>query len=233
MKPTSTNFLFHLLLLAMALHLALTQVQLTVTSASASPNTARSSNSRYQINLSPITSFSTNFDISLAFTSAYSITSVTGCSVILNGNSLSSSVCSVSSNVITFSSLGISTTISSLILNFNTSTALYSGSFLTTLTYYAPGNTGIIYNSNSALITIANAALSCTLTSTSSIVGATANYSLAYTPSVFISAGSLLQIQFPGWSAYTLTNFPSGTAASICNGQCSIRNPNTGQGFLN
>lgn len=233
MKPTSTNLILTLLIFSMNLQLAFAQVQLTVTSASASPNTARSSNSRYQINLSPITSFSNNFDISLAFTSAYSVTSVTGCSVILNGNALSSSICSASSNVITFSSLGIATTVNSLVLNFNTSTALYSGSFLTTLTYYEPGNTGNIYNSNSALITITNAALSCTLTSTSTIVGATANYSLTYTPSVFISAGSLLQIQFPAWSAYTLTNFPSGTAASVCNGQCTIRNPNTGQGFLN
>lgn len=231
MPPTQkvTQAIIILLLLAAHAH---AQVSFTVASATTTPNTAASSNSQYNIVLNAITSFSTNFDVSLAFTSAFSVTAVSNCRAILNGANISS-LCAVSSNSIVFSQLNISTTVSTLSLQFNTSTALYSGSFIVTASYYQPGNASNSYNSNSALISITSASMGCSLTSSSSVVGVTANYSFTLNPSVTIAAGSILQIQFPGWSAYTLTNFPSFTSASVCAGQCTIRSPNTAQSFFN
>jgi hypothetical protein len=208
-------------------------VQFTVASAAASPSTARSSNARYAIQLNALGSFSNNMDVHISFTSAFTLSAVSGCSATLNGATISGAVCTLSSSSIVFSQLNIASTVSTLLLGFNTSTALYSGSFTITLAYYAAGGTSTLYNSNSALITITDASMACTLSSTSATVGATSNYTLTYTPGVFISSGSYLQVKFPAWSAYTLTNFPSGSASSICNGQCTVRNPNTGQGLLN
>lgn len=209
-------------------------VSFTATSTSATPNTARSANSQYLIQLSPLTTFSTDFDIHLSFPPAFSFTNVSACSVTLNGAPVGSAVCTLSSNTIIFSSLNIATTVTSLSLAFTTSTALYSGSFTLTLVYTQPGGSTPIGNSNSALIIVTNAAMTCSLGSTSNIVGTTAsNFTLTYTPSVHISAGSLLQVIFPAWSAYTLTNFPAGSSSSVCGGQCTIRSPNTGQGLTN
>ena len=54
-------------------------VSFTVTSTTATPNTARSTNSQYQIQLSAITSFSTNFDIAISVPAGFSLSSVTSC----------------------------------------------------------------------------------------------------------------------------------------------------------
>ena len=209
-------------------------VSFTVTATSATPNTARSTNSQYQIQLSPTSSFSTDFDLVLSFPAAFTLSSVSACTVTINGATVSSAVCTLSSPSIVFTSLNIGSTVTSMSLGFTTSTASYSGSFTLTLVYRSPTNAATIYNSNSALLIIVNSAMTCSLTSTSSTVGASnSNYTLSYTPSVYISQNSLLQIIFPAWSAYTLTNFPSGSSASVCGGQCTIRNPNTGQGLTN
>lgn len=211
----------------------LAQLSFTVASASTTPNTAASSSSQYSVLLNAITSFSSNFDVSLTFTSAFQITSVSNCRAVLNGANISTAQCGVSSNSIVFSQLNIATTVSSLSLQFNTSTALYSGSFIVTVAYYQPGNASNNYNSNSALISITSSSMTCSMNSSSNIVGATTNYTFTLSPSVTIAAGSILQIQLPGWSAYTLTNFPSFTSASVCGGQCTIRSPNTAQSFFN
>ena len=223
-----------ILLAFVLLHCTVLNVSFTVTSTTASPNSARSAASQYQIQLSAITSFSTNFDVAINFPTGFSLSSATTCSVTLNGAAVSTAVCTQNSNSIVFSSLNIATTVSSLLLGFTTSTASYSGSFTLNIVYYEPGNSATVYNSNSALLIITNDAMTCSLTSTSNTVGATSsNYTLTYTPSVTISANSLLQIIFPAWSTYTLTNFPSGSTSSVCGGQCTIRSPNTGQGLTN
>jgi hypothetical protein len=148
---------------------------------------------------------------------------------------VASAVCTLtsSSNLVSFSSINNTQTISNLTLVFSTGTALYAGSFVATLSYYQPGAPSNSYGSNSAPITITNSAMACAFSSTSSIVGATANFTLAYSPSVFVSAGSILQVQFSPWSVYNLTNFPSFTSSSVCGGACSIRSPNQAQGFYN
>lgn len=233
MKLINQKVTLFTIIISLLITLTQSQLSFTITSATTSPNTARSSNSQYQIVLNAITSFSTTFDLSVSFTSAFSITSVSSCQALLNGITISTAQCSASSNSIIFTSLNIATTVTTLTLLFNTTTALYSGSFITTLTYYQVGNSANTYNSNSALISITNAAMSCSLTSSSAIVGAATNYSFSYSPSVTISAGSILQVQFPAWSAYTLTNFPSFLASTVCNSQCTIRNPNTAQSFYN
>ena len=179
MKPIGQKITLCLIITALAVTLASAQVSFTVASAVANPNTARSSNSQYTIVLNAITSFSTTFDLSVSFASAFSITSVSGCQALLNGAALPSAQCAASSNSIVFTSLNIASTVSNLTLYFNTTTALYSGSSLTTLTYYPPGNSANTYNSNSALINITNAPMACSLTSSSAIVGATTNYSFS------------------------------------------------------
>ena len=225
--------LTHILTILFLVASALAQLSFTVASASASPNTAASANSQYSILLNAITSFSTNFDVSLTFTSAFQIASVSNCRALLNGANISTAQCAVSSNSIVFSQLNVATTVSSLSLQFNTSTALYSGSFIVAVAYYQAGNASNNYNSNSALISITSALMACSMASSSSIVGGTTNYTFTLSPSVTIAAGSILQIQLPGWSAYTLTNFPSFSSASVCGGQCTIRSPNTAQSFFN
>jgi len=211
------------------------QLSFTVSSSAASPNTARSSNSQYSIQLNAITANSSNFDLSITFTSAFSLSAVTGCQLQINSVSIPNALCQLNSgsNLISFSQLNNSQVITNLTLVFNTSTALYSGSFIASISYYAPGNASKVYSSNSAPITIVSAAMTCSVSSSATQVGATTNYTLTYTPSVSISAGSILQVLYPPWSAYTLTNFPSFTSSAVCAGQCSLRTPNLAQGLNN
>ena len=54
-------------------------VSFTVTSTTASPNSARSTASQYQIQLSAITSFSTDFDIAINFPTGFSLSNATSC----------------------------------------------------------------------------------------------------------------------------------------------------------
>lgn len=230
MKPKSTIAIPLLLALVC---IAQAQVSFSVTSALVTPSTARSSNAQFTIQLTAITPSSTNFDLTVAFPSGFNINAASACSVTANGNSIAAAVCSASSNTVSFTSLGINSVVNTLTITFNASSALYASSFVATLNYYPPGTTSNSYNSNSVLLTITNAPMTCSLTSKSATVGATTDYSLAYTPSVYISAGSILQLTFPAWSAYSLTNFPSGTSASVCNSECTIRNPNTAQGLTN
>jgi hypothetical protein len=211
------------------------QVSFTVTSSAVSPNAARSTSSQYTIQLTAITSFSTNFDVSVTFPTGFILTTLSGCQLSINAVVKSSAVCSntSSSNLVSFSSLNNNQTVSNLTLVFNTNTALYAGSFVAALSYYLPGTPSTIYGSNSAPITITTASMSCSFTSSSSIVGASSNFQLSYTPSSYVSAGSILQVQFSPWSTYNLTNFPSFTSSSVCSSACTIRSPNQAQGFYN
>ena len=182
-------------------------VSFTISSSSVLPDAARSTNSTYQIQLNAIGSFSTDFGVYISFPSAFSLTNVNTCEASLNGVNISTVACSRSSNVITFSSLNIAQTVQNIILKFNTDTALYSGSFTVTLQYFSPSNTAQILNTSSTLLTITNAAMVCSFASDSSLVGASTNYTLTYTPSSFVSASSILRVTFPAWSDYFLTNF--------------------------
>lgn len=210
------------------------QVSFTVASSSVSPNTTRTI-SQYTIQLNAITSFSTNFDLSVTFPSAFSLGTLSGCQLSINAAVVSSAVCTLtnSSNLVTFSSLNNAATINNLTLVFSTGTALYAGSFIATLSYFQPSTPSNSFGSNSAPLTITSTIMPCTITSTSSTVGASTNFTFSYTPSAFISAGSILQVQFSPWSAYNLTNFPSFTSSAVCGGACTIRSPNQAQSFFN
>lgn len=230
------SFLLLLLTLTFLLNNTHAQVSFTVTNSNASPNTARSTSSLYTIQLNAITTTSLSFDISVTFTSAFILSAVSQCSLTLNNNLSSTAVCAlnVTSNSIIFTQINNAAIINNITLVFRTSTALFASSFLASLSYYPPGNPSGAYNSNSAPIVVTNAPMtSCSLTSTSNVVGATSNYSISFVPSVFISSGSIIQIQLPVWSGYSLTNFPSFTSSSVCSGQCTIRVPNAAQGLLN
>jgi len=211
------------------------QVSFTVASSTVSPNTARSASSTYTIQLNAITTFNTNFDVSVTFPSAFSLTGLTGCQVSINGG-VRSTTCNLTpaSNLVSFSSIGNSATISTMTLVFITNTALYSGSFIASLSYYLPGAPATTYGSNSAPLTITNANMAaCSFTSNTSVVGAPATFQLTYSPSSTISAGSILQVQLAPWSAYNLSNFLSFTPSSVCGGACTVRSPNQAQGFFN
>lgn len=216
--------------------MAAAQLSFTVVSSAASPNTARSSASTYTITMNAITSASLNFDAAVSFTSAFVFSSLNSCQAVLNSNVVATASCSLASgsNMVQFTNLNPSlAAVSTLSLIFSTATALYAGSFTATLTYYASGNSSNVYNTNSAPITITTAPMACSLASTSTIAGATANYTLAYSPSVYISPATILQVQFPSWSAYSQTNFPSFTSSAVCAGQCTIRTPSSVAGFNN
>lgn len=212
-----------------------TQVSFTVASSSVNPTTARQTSGQYSIQLNAITTFSTNFDVSITFSSAFSLSTLTGCQLSINNAIVSTAVCKLTtaSNLVTFSSIGNSAVISNMTLIFSTGTALYSGSFVASLSYYQPSTPSNSYGSNSAPITITSAPMSCGFSSTSTLVGAISNFTFTYSPSVFISAGSILQIQFPAWSTYSLTNFPNFTSPSVCSGACTIKSPNPAQSFFN
>jgi hypothetical protein len=210
------------------------QVSFTVTSSTVSPNNARSTSSQYTIQLNAITTFSTNFDVSVTFTSAFSLSSLSGCQVSINASPRTGTLCFLTSasNLISFSSIGSNTNaINNMTLIFSTNTALYAGSFVASLSYYLPGTPATTYGSNSAPLTITNAVMGCSFSSNSSLVGQTTSFQLTYSPSSTVSAGSILQVQFSPWSAYNLTNFPSFSSTNVCGGGCSIRSPNQAQGF--
>lgn len=209
------------------------QVSFTVTSSTVSPNNARSTSSQYTIQLNAITTFSTKFDVSVTFTSAFSLTTLTGCQLSINALP-KSTACTLTSasNLISFSSINNTNTINNMTLVFSANTALYAGSFVASLSYYLPGTPSTTYGSNSAPLTITNSAMGCSFTSNSSVVGQTTSFQLTYSPSSAVSAGSILQVQFAPWSAYNLTNFPSFSSANVCGGLCSIRSPNQAQGFF-
>ena len=117
MKP-SAGYATPLLLLLLV---AQTQtVSFTLTSTSTSPNTARSTNSQYLMQMSATTTFATDFDITVSFTNAFTLSTLSACSVSLNGNSLASAQCNRNGNSIVFSSLGIASTVSTLSLAFTT-----------------------------------------------------------------------------------------------------------------
>lgn len=227
--------LFAFLVLLTLLLKVYSQVSFTVSSSSVSPNTARSSSSQYTILLNAITTFSTTFDLSITFTSAFVLSTVSSCQLYINNNLVTSALCALtsSSNQITFTSINNTQTIKNMTLYFNSATALYSGTFIASLNYYLPATPSNSYGTNSAPISIINAALTCNMASTSNLVGATSNFTLSYSPSVFISPGSIVQVQFPPWSTYSLTNFPSFTSSAVCSGACTIRSPNQAQGFFN
>jgi len=214
------------------------QVSFTVANSNTSPNTARHTNSLYTFQLSAIISTSINFDVGITFTpaSAFILSGVSSCSFMINNVLVNSAQCTYqsSSNAIIFTQINNNIAITNMTISFRTSSALYANTFLLPISYYPPGTTSNAYSTNTAPIVITNALMtSCSIASSSNIVGAQANYSVSYEPSVFISSGSIIQIQFPAWSAYTLTNFPNFTSSAVCGGNCSIRNPNIASTLLN
>ena len=212
---------------------AAAQVSFAVSSISATPNTARATNAQYTVELTAITSFTANYDLTVNFPQGFSLSSVASCALSVNAAAVSGAVCALtSSSVITFSSFTSAATVSNMSLSFTTDAAQYAGSFTISLRYYEPGNEGNGFGSNSALLSFAVSSMTCGLSSSSDRVGEAATYSLTYSPSVTISSGSIVQVVLPAWSSYTLTNFPSATASTVCGGQCTIRNPNAATSTL-
>lgn len=62
----------------------------------------------------------------------------------------------------------------------------------------------------------------CTLSSNSTMVGAASVYTVQFTPSVIIEAGSVVQLQFDSWGPYSRSNFLTTSTTSVCSGQCTL-----------
>lgn len=214
-----------LIILAILVHIK-TQ-SFTLSSYSVTPNYAKSTSSLYTFTFNANPSFTDNFDIRVYFPTQYTITAVTGCGFWLNDVAVDGAVCSVSvsTNEIVFTQLQIATAITSIKLQFRTSTARYSGS-TTIIFYYYSTVTGTANSySNYVLLSTANAIMPCTVTSNSAIVGDNITYALSYTPLVPIEANSVLQVQMQPWGAYSQSNFITTNVTSICNGACTLSVP--------
>lgn len=197
---------------------------------SVSPNYAKSLSSRYLFNFNAVTPFSINFDVYVTFPTQYTIGSVSGCQFLLNGSPVASAVCTVNStnNAIIFSQLNINSSISSIQLQFNTSTARFSGSS-TIIFYFYNTTTNIPISSltNYVSLSIVNAVMSCGISSNSVIVGDNITYTLTYTPLVVIEANSVMQIQIQPWSAFSQSNFITTNVTNICNNTCTLSLPSS------
>lgn len=62
----------------------------------------------------------------------------------------------------------------------------------------------------------------CTLTSNSTVVGAASVYTVQFSPTVIIEAGSVIQLQFDSWGPYSRSNFLTTSTTSVCSGQCTL-----------
>lgn len=191
------------------------------------PNTARTPSALYSIRVNAISSFTANYDLSLNFPTGFALTQATNCKIAINGVADTIfPICTFTASQIVFTNFSTGVLVTSMNVSFNTNTALYAGSFTVSLAYFQTG-TNTQLGTNSALVTIAVASIICNIATTGTRVGQNpVNFTLYYTPSVEISANSILQITLPAWSTYSLTNFISGAnAASICAGQCTVLVP--------
>jgi hypothetical protein len=64
--------------------------------------------------------------------------------------------------------------------------------------------------------------MNCSLTSNSTMVGASSIYTITFHPSVQIEANSVVQLQFDTWGPFSRSNFGTANSTSICSGQCTI-----------
>lgn len=130
-----------------------------------------------------------NFDVHVTFPTQYTIGTVSGCQFLVNGVAVTTVACAVNStnNAIVFSQLNIATSVSSIQIQFNTSTARYSGSS-TIVFYFYNTTTNSLVNSltNYVSLSIINAIMSCGVSSNSVIVGDNITYTLTYSPLVTI-----------------------------------------------
>lgn len=200
----------------------------TPTSYSVNPNYAKSQSSTYSFTFNAITAFTANFNVHVYFPSQYSLAGVSNCAFWLNGNPVSTAVCSISNstNEIIFTQLNIATAISSIQLVFNTSTSRYSGSSTIIFYYYnATDNSMISALTNYISLAVVNAVMPCWVTSTSAIVGDSATYTLGYSPLVTIEPNTVLQVQMQPWGPYSQSNFVTTNTTLVCNNQCMLSVP--------
>lgn len=54
------------------------------------------------------------------------------------------------------------------------------------------------------------------------MVGAPAVYTVQFSPTVIIEAGSVIQLQFDSWGPYSRSNFLTTSTTSVCSGQCTL-----------
>ena len=153
---------------------------------------------------------------------------MSNCQFSINGAVKGGAVCTASSveNRIKFTNLNIAESITSMDVQFDSSTAIYAGSATLVFYYYNPG-TGAQITSliNYVSVTTTNADLTISLTSTSDVVGENITYTLIYTPSVTISADSVVQLELAPWGAFSKSNFLTDNTTQICAGNCSLTIP--------
>jgi hypothetical protein len=160
-------------------------ISLFASTNSVTPNYAESPSSNYSFLFTTDTPFSADFDIFVQFPTNFNITSVSTCTILINSNPLTTTLCTTVANKISFTSLNIPSIIANITIQFNTSTSLYAGRSTISFTFFNTSTNTIIPELNiQASININNAIMNCQLSSNSDVVGDTAIYTLSYLPLV-------------------------------------------------
>lgn len=157
------------------------------TSYSISPNYAKSTASVYNITFTATSTVTSNFNLHILFPSQYSPTSPTNCAFKIVNSFASGAACTVDTNTneIIFSNLNIATTVSSYSVQFTTSTARYSGTSTLLFSYYnLNGTKSTTITDTYVSVSLSNAIMSCSISSSNDIVGANTSYTVSYTPLV-------------------------------------------------
>lgn len=194
---------------------------------SVTPSYAKSQASTYSFSLSATSAFVQNFDLIISFPSQFSLVAPSNCGFWVNTVQKASANCSLDGQNIKFTNLLITESISSIRVQFNSSTANYAATATLTFSYYDPSTAAALSLVNYISLTITNAVMSCSLSSSSAIVGDNATYTLTYTPIVSIESGSILQINLQPWGAYSASNFVTTSTGAICGGACSLTIPSS------
>lgn len=84
--------------------------------------------------------------------------------------------------------MNINQNVVSYTIKFNTSTAKYAQNTILSLSYYTPNTNNLItgLDSNFVTLTIINAPMLCSITSSSPIIGDNTSFLISYTPQVSI-----------------------------------------------
>jgi hypothetical protein len=183
----SSKIWLNVLLTISWLILAIRSQSFTPSNYSVVPNHAKSTNSLYIFTFNAVTPFVVDFDFQIYFPSQYTITTVSGCSFMLNGSPVSTAVCSVNTttNQIVFRQLLLTGNVSNIRVQFNTSTTRFSGSSTITF-YFINTTTNTVINSltNYVQLAIVNAVMTCGINSSSLIVGDNTTYQITINPIV-------------------------------------------------
>ena len=201
----------------------------TLLSSSLAPDQAKLSNSLYQFAFRTPTPITTPFDLRIAFstTDFTSFLLSSNCTFSRDAIAVSGISCAFDAglNQVIFSNLQISS-VSNFTVTFWGTTSRYATTSTLTFSYRVPGSTTFTSIPNNLVqITTTNSPLSCSMQSSSAVVGANTTYNLNFSSPVLIEQNTVVKISMDPWSYYLLSNFVSSFPSEICEGKCSLLIP--------